>query len=149
MTEEQRERKLEYYKKYYEENKQKKLDNNKKYREENREWIASCNKKWREENKEKISALRKGWREENKEVIRARNAKRRAHKRNATPTWYEQERDKVNLIYAKAQELGFHVDHIVPLRSKKVCGLHTWANLQLLAPEVNMSKNNRYWPDMP
>jgi hypothetical protein len=34
-------------------------------------------------------------------------------------------------------------------KSKKVCGLHCWANLQLLDPMINVIKSNRYWPDMP
>jgi hypothetical protein len=45
--------------------------------------------------------------------------------------------------------LNHDVDHIVPLTSKFVCGLHCEANLQYLPSRVNQSKKNRYWPDMP
>ena len=132
-----------------EERKERKRENDKKYQEKNKERKQEYDKIYQEENREKI----RKYREKNKELLSIQYAKngikRRVQHRKAIPAWFEQEQDKVALIYAKAREFGFHVDHIVPLRSKKVCGLHTWANLQLLAPEVNISKGNRRWPDMP
>tara|TARA_R110000751_G_scaffold269699_2_gene369423 strand:+ start:442 stop:939 length:498 start_codon:yes stop_codon:yes gene_type:complete len=165
MTEEERkERKREWGKKYREKNKEKIKARGEKYREKNKEEIKARGEKYREKNKEKLKAKEKKYYEENKKYVLTRsrkyyeehkkayyanNAKRKAQKIKATPKWFEQERDKVVLIYAKAREFGFHVDHIVPLRSKKVCGLHTWANLQLLDKTLNAHKNNHYWPDMP
>ncbi|MCK9371202.1 hypothetical protein M0R04_14920 [Candidatus Dojkabacteria bacterium] len=73
--------------------------------------------------------------------------KHRALKLQATPIWYE--KTKVELIYTKAKEwskiLGcdLQVDHIVPLNSKLVCGLHCWSNLQLLDKPLNGSKRNK------
>jgi Uri superfamily endonuclease len=43
----------------------------------------------------------------------------------------------------------WHVDHIVPLFSSLVCGLHCEANMQVIPAEENISKSNRVWPDMP
>ena len=75
------------------------------------------------------------------------NARRRAAKLQATPAWADQ--DKIKFIYAQAAELGMHVDHIVPLKSKLVCGLHNEFNLQVLTGVDNLKKGNRHWPDMP
>lgn len=87
------------------------------------------------------------WMKANKGRCNAATAKRLAYIRRATPVWAEQ--DKIKMVYTKAAEFNFEVDHVVPLRSPKVCGLHTWENLQLLEREVNMSKGNRIWPEMP
>jgi hypothetical protein len=73
--------------------------------------------------------------------------------RKATPAWANQA--KIAALYEEAQTLSgmmgepCHVDHIVPLKSKIVCGLHCEANLQILPGLENMKKGNRVWPDMP
>jgi hypothetical protein len=38
----------------------------------------------------------------------------------------------------------FEVDHIVPLKGKKVSGLHIVGNLQVLTREANRAKQNRF-----
>ena len=149
MTEDQKEKARQRANKWYAENKERSSATKKKYQEENKEYYKMYYKKYGEENRKRRREIVKKYRAENRDIVNAMNAKRRAQKLRATPAWYEQDRDKVDLIYAKAQEFGFHVDHIVPLQSKKVCGLHTWVNLQLLAPEINLSKGNYNWPDMP
>lgn len=82
----------------------------------------------------------------------ATNAKRRAAKLAAMPYWAETE--KITAMYQVARcysdaEITCHVDHIVPLQGRTVCGLHVAANLQLLHGPENIGKGNRIWPDMP
>jgi hypothetical protein len=81
------------------------------------------------------------WRENNRGKRNAITANRRANLLNATPSWID--RLAIREIYENCPE-GHHVDHIVPLKGKTVCGLHVPANLQYLPASANLSKNNRF-----
>ncbi len=59
----------------------------------------------------------------------------------ATPKWANLE--KIKEIYRNRPK-GYHVDHIVPLTSPKVCGLHVEYNLQYLPARENISKKNKF-----
>lgn len=80
----------------------------------------------------------------------ASHAKRRAAKLNATPPWLSDEQHAwVVELYETQQVLnGFtdvewHVDHIVPLLSEDVCGLHVPWNLQVIPARDNLRKKNK------
>lgn len=45
----------------------------------------------------------------------------------------------------KQTNIIWHVDHIVPLHNKRVCGLHYWKNMQLLPAMINWRKNNAFY----
>ena len=115
-----------------------------KWRGNNKQQVAVYNKQWAEDNKEYKAELGKQWRKKYPHKKNALTAKRRAAKLQATPLWFEQEKKRVEILYATAQLTDMHVDHIVPLQNKKVCGLHCLHNLQLLTPTENISKGNRY-----
>lgn len=78
--------------------------------------------------------------EEHRQEYNARNAYRRAMRLQATPVWADI--DKIKNIYNTCPE-GYHVDHIYPLLSDWVCGLHVHENLQHLSAKDNMQKGNR------
>ena len=94
-----------------------------------------------------------GWAKRNPSVMASRAMHRLALKRKATPSWANLAAIDVLYIEAKRREIEtgvkWHVDHIVPLKSKLVCGLHVEANLAVLTASENIAKSNRYWPDMP
>lgn len=79
-------------------------------------------------------------------------AARHAAKMRAIPAWAN--RQLIEDLYSLARiytdsGLLAHVDHIVPLQSKSVCGLHCEDNLTVLPAADNISKGNLWWPDMP
>lgn len=85
------------------------------------------------------------------EKTNARYAKRRASKKQATPAWLnEGDLFFMQEAYALAKQrekvFGFRweVDHIIPLRNKFVCGLHTPNNLRVVPHTVNRSKGNKF-----
>lgn len=112
---------------------------------------------YRAKNLEHMRALGRAWSKNNPEKWKITNAARRAKKHSATPGWAKDELDSfiVKEMYdlairrTKSTGIEWHVDHIVPLKSKIVQGLHCSANLQVIPGSVNHSKGNRTWPDMP
>jgi hypothetical protein len=50
---------------------------------------------------------------------------------------------------SEATGVEHHVDHVVPLRSKLVCGFHVAHNMEVMPAADNIKKGNRFWPDMP
>jgi hypothetical protein len=71
-------------------------------------------------------------------------ALRYARKRDRTPKWLTKEdMDRIKEIYNNRPN-GYEVDHIIPLCSKNVSGLHIPENLQYLRAEINRTKNNKF-----
>ena len=68
---------------------------------------------------------------------------RRAARQNALPPWV----DTVTLSdFITSCPEGYHIDHIIPMKAKNVCGLHTLDNLQYLPAQENRKKYNRVDP---
>lgn len=96
---------------------------------------------WRRLNKDKISKYDKNFRQNNKGYLAAKSAKQRANKIQRTPSWADL--TKINEFYKNCPK-GYHVDHILPLNGKNVCGLHVLSNLQYLEAKENIMKSNKF-----
>lgn len=101
-------------------------------------WVAVNRERKRAVNRAHYAANAKRW--------RAYAASRKAAKLQATPIWAN---DADTRAFYLAAPDGVEIDHIVPLQSRLVCGLHWVGNFQYLPPLENRSKRNHFWPDMP
>lgn len=86
----------------------------------------------------------------NKEYYNVLTSLRKRRHKNATPKWltYKQKQD-IKALYMQAMTLTrittirYVVDHIIPLISDEVCGLHVPWNLQVITQEENLKKSNK------
>lgn len=157
-----------YYQAHKEQSREKGLRWRQKNRERSRELSRANHQRhkekrnaesraYREANQERMRDLRNAWWRNNPVKVRLANAARRIAKFKATPEWARSEFEQfaIEEMYdlavrrTKATGIPWQVDHIVPLRSKLVCGLHCVANLRVIPAMENHRKGNRTWPNHP
>ena len=109
--------------------------------------------RWNRLNRHKRLAATLLYQKVNAGRLNAKRAKRKALKLSATPEWADGKAIDQYYLIAKylSDELGikFHVDHVVPLQSEIVCGLHAHTNLTIAVGSWNCSKGYKWWPQMP
>lgn len=112
---------------------------------------------WKEKNPEKAKKFRdesvRRWNQKNPGRRAAYVRQYQVSKLNATPSWANKffitEAYRLAKLREKICGGKWHVDHIVPLKSKLVCGLHCESNLRVVPAIHNTAKGNRRWPNMP
>lgn len=128
-------------------------NNKEKYRKHQSEWDKRNTQKrraWEEANRETINARKREWKKANKAKVNASTRNRQARQLQATPPWFSKE--DVQYYYNLAEYftwlsggfVKYHVDHVVPLRGKNVCGLHVQNNLQVINSVANLRKSNKH-----
>ena len=74
------------------------------------------------------------------------------HRNRQKPLWRDIE--KISAIYDECERISketgikHHVDHIIPLRGKTVTGLHVHENLRIIAAGENITKSNKFLPEL-
>lgn len=126
------------------------LEYAKLYRKENPDLVKKRANKWRDENKGYISEYNSLYRLSNSDIIRERDRNRRSLVANADGS---HSRSDISLILIRQKNkcaeptcgkdlsLGYHVDHIMPL---KLGGSNWPENLQCLCPTCNLSKGAKH-----
>ena len=142
---------LKVRKAWYEKNKKRLIDKAIKWNQDNPKRRKEIKTHWALNNKDKLNKSRKQWKENNKAKIYTATSVRRANLLKATPKWVTKENLKdIESFYICSQMFSmytgqkYHVDHIIPLRGKKVSGLHVPNNLQVIPAKENLSKQNSF-----
>jgi len=91
---------------------------------------------------------KKKWKKKNPDYFTKYAIKRSTVLQKATPSWADlsavttkyKERECMNGLTG----VEHHVDHIIPLQGKNVCGLHVASNLRVILARDNLSKSNKH-----
>ncbi len=124
----------------------------KRYYDEHKEERNAKLKEWGERNADRLQTKIDEWWKKNPGRRSAYSSARRARERQATPLWADME--AILVIYDECVRItletgiGHHVDHIVPLAGKTVCGLHVQTNLRIIPAEENLRKRNHLIEDL-
>lgn len=110
---------------------------------------AKAQAAFKQQNPEKVKLWSERTRRNRSARLIALKAERRAAKLNAMPKWVD--KTAITKMYQGAKYLTrltgipFVVDHVIPLLSPVVCGLHSLDNLQYLTHSENSRKQNRIY----
>ena len=152
---------------YYLKHKAQRAKTLKMWYEKNKEQFARYSAAWYQKNRDRVllnERIRRAespdefrerarkWREKNRGKTRGYIRRYQAQQLQATPKWADKNciQEIYDLAVLKTKVLGIshEVDHIVPLQSELVCGLHVEDNLCVLPRSFNIKKGNRSWPGM-
>jgi hypothetical protein len=142
------------------------VDNAKRSEKPKSEAAKAAGKRYYERNKEVVKARasarpaeekkqhKQNYKDANPELYKALVSVRKRRHRAATPKWVGAEEKKaIRQLYLEAQRLTkltgerYVVDHIYPLISEEVCGLHALRNLRIMTQAENLIKSNKM-PDL-
>jgi len=96
------------------------------------------------------AVARQNWYKSNKGLKNFYTRMRQSAIKQATPTWARlQDIKNIYILAGLMTQLRgeeYHVDHIVPIKGKGVCGLHVPWNLQIISKQENLRKGNKHQP---
>lgn len=131
--------------------KQTELAYKKEYRARTEVARAMYMSQWRKLRKEHVLAYSKTYRDAHKSRYNFLCQKRKIDLANRVPHWLTADdlwiiKEAYELANLRTKLFGFswHVDHVIPLRGKRVSGLHVPQNIRVIPALENMQKTNKY-----
>lgn len=142
------------------------------YRTHNKDQIAAYQKEYYDQNSVALNVNKKmkrtdpmyvaqeratyaRWFQDNRHIDSAKQHRRRACQLQAVPQWFSEldafileEASTLCRLREQATGVQWQIDHVVPLVSETVCGLHIGGNIAVITAKANQAKGNRHWPDM-
>lgn len=137
------------------------IDNERRKQKPKSEAAKAAGRRYYEKNKEAVKARanarpkherdahKKAYKEKNPDLYKSLTSVRKRRHREATPKWITKEQKlAMRQTYLLAMSLTkttsekYVVDHIIPLISADVCGLHVPWNLRVITREENLQKSN-------
>lgn len=116
-----------------------------RYYIKNRESRIAAEKARYIKNSEYIKQRCRDYRKANMDKVYAHNGSRRQAEKTARPIWADL--NEIAKLYewsdfiTKETGIRHHVDHIIPLKGKTVCGLHIHPNMQVIPATENLRKS--------
>jgi len=142
------------------------IDNEKRKAKPKSEAAKAAGRRYYEKNREAVKAranarpvaevtkYKKKYKEANPDLYKALTSVRKRRHREATPKWVTAEQKlAMRKTYLAAMRLTkisaerYVVDHVYPLISPVVCGLHVPWNLRVMTQAENLQKSNSLPPD--
>lgn len=113
-------------------------------------WSRESMRLWRQRYPDRVAKKNAAYSSRHKGKMLAHRRARTLRQAQAMPKWANVRKiERIYILAARLRAEGqdVHVEHVLPLRGRAVCGLHVHTNLKIRSAAFNMKKSNKVLPD--